>query len=151
MNRASDLVFTRENGKPLGCYRKAWNRACIKSGLGHMLWFCKLCHQQVEVAKQPWPPEKIPDERPECCGLPRRWKYKGLILHDLRRTGVRNLRRAGVPESIAMMISGHRTREVFERYNIKDRRDVVEAMERLEQFHRAEDEKLQHQYGGKPT
>jgi hypothetical protein len=54
---------------------------------------------------------------------------------------VRNLRRAGVPESVAMRISGHKTRDVFERYNIKDRKDAIEAMERLAQFHMAEGDK----------
>jgi hypothetical protein len=63
---------------------------------------------------------------------------------------VRNLRRAGVPESVAMKISGHKTREVFERYNIKDRKDVMQAMEKLYQFHRDEDERLGQQYDGKP-
>ena len=42
-----------------------------------------------------------------------------------------------------MKISGHETPEVFQRYNIKDRRDLVEAMEKLAEFHRVEDLKLE--------
>jgi integrase len=57
----------------------------------------------------------------------------GLIVHDLRRSGARNLRRAGVPESVAMKITGHKTRAIFERYNIVDEKDVTEAMDQREE------------------
>jgi hypothetical protein len=61
--------------------------------------------------------------------------YQGFIFHDLRRSGVRNLVRAGVRERVAMEISGHRTRSVFERYNIVSPSDVQEAARKLAIFH----------------
>lgn len=58
----------------------------------------------------------------------------GFLFHDLRRTAVRNLRRAGVPETVIMTITDHRTRSVFERYNITDQTDTLEAGRKAEEF-----------------
>lgn len=86
--------------------RTSWETACAACGLG--------TREKVEGPEYTW------------------HRYKGLIVHDLRRSAVRNLRRAGVPETVAMKISGHKTRHVFERYNIVSTDDVTAAMRSVE-------------------
>jgi integrase len=101
-----DFVFTREDGSPVQDPRKAWYDLCVRSGLGKLT---------------PANGKKYKFNR-----------YVGLNLHDFRRSAVRNFVRAGVPERVAMEISGHKTRSVFDRYNIVDERDLVRASELIE-------------------
>ena len=66
----------------------------------------------------------------KSAGLP------GRIPHDFRRTAVRNLVRAGIPERVAMQMTGHKTRSVFERYNIVSCGDLMEAAKKLDEVRR---------------
>jgi hypothetical protein len=63
-----------------------------------------------------------------AVGLPR------LLFHDLRRSGARNYRRAGVTEDVIQRIGGWKTKSMFARYNVVDERDLTEAGERLAAF-----------------
>lgn len=85
--------------------RKEWQKACSACGLGTL----------IQVEGKPYDPI-----------------YSGLTLHDLRRSAARNLRRAGVPETVIMSIGGWKTRAVFTRYAIVDESDVIAAMRQFE-------------------
>jgi integrase len=55
-----------------------------------------------------------------------------LLFHDLRRTALTNMVHAGIPEKMAMEITGHRTRKAFERYHIVSDRDIREVGQKVE-------------------
>lgn len=59
----------------------------------------------------------------------------GMLMHDFRRTAVRNLERAGVSRSAAMKMTGHRTEAVYRRYAIVDEAMLIESGAKLQSFH----------------
>jgi integrase len=61
----------------------------------------------------------------------------GMLVHDLRRTAVRNLELAGVSRSVAMKLTGHKTENVYRRYAITDSRSLADGVGRLAAHHAA--------------
>jgi len=110
--RSTESVFPNNDGTgKIKDFRYKWNEACRSVGLGYGY---RLDGKYVEE----WD-EKLP---------------AGPILHDFRRTAVRNMVRPGVPETVAMKISGHKTRSVFDRYNIVSEEDLKLAAQRQENY-----------------
>jgi integrase len=124
----SNFIFHLD-GEPVGDFRKAWQTACVKASLGDFA--CPACELPVDG-----------HECPACKGAA---QYSGKLFHDFRRTAVRNMVRAGVNESVAMRISGHKTRSIFDRYDITSQNDKLDAMRKTEVYrkdHAERDQKL---------
>lgn len=102
-----DPVFTRPDGGQVVDMRQDWYDLCVACKLGRY----------------------VPAKRRDGEDYK---KYVGLNIHDFRRSAIRNMTRRGVTEKVAMTISGHTTRSVFDRYNIVDETDLAQATEKIE-------------------
>lgn len=77
---------------------------------------------------------KLPTFRKAWAGACKAAGLGRVVIHDLRRSAVRNLVRAGVSESVAMGFTGHKTRSIFDRYDILDKRDLEAASAKLASY-----------------
>ncbi len=111
-------VFHRD-GEPIKGFRKAWDKACIEAGFFEVL------------KNEDGTPVIVKDKK----GNEKVAKVPTKIFHDFRRTAVRDMVRSGVPERVVMMISGHKTRSVFDRYNIVSDQDLKEASRKKQAYH----------------
>jgi integrase len=100
-------------------------------------------HQRTTQAKRsgkfPLPWLCIHEDGRQVRQFDRSWRsacvragFPALLFHDLRRSAVRNMERAGIPRSVAMKISGHKTEAVYRRYSIVSSEDIAEAGRKLE-------------------
>jgi len=121
--KPADHVFTRDDGGPVKDFRQAWWNACIRSGLGRFQ--CRDCESNISEGR-----------KCTTCNSKMKAKYIGLHFHDLRRTGIRNMSRKGVPEKVGMLISGHKTDSVYRRYNIVDMEVLKSATTKIEEHQR---------------
>ena len=103
-------VFHR-NGEQVKDFRFTWNCACRDAGLGYGY---KLNKKYVEK----WESELS----------------SGPMMHDFRRTAVRNLSRSMISQAVAMKITGHKTTSVYRRYDIVTKDDLKKAARQQEEY-----------------
>ena len=145
-NRLGELRKLRWNQVDFAQSRITLNPGETKNGEGRTLpiygemkeWL--MMQRDIRDAKFPECDRVFQDEGRPAGDFRKAWRSAckragvgNLLFHDLRRSAVRNMIRAGISEKVAMQISGHKTRSIFDRYNIVNERDIVEATSKMEQ------------------
>ena len=112
-----------------------WYTLCVSVGLAH--WECLSCHD-------------TSSKRGRCqCGA-YHWAYRGLLVHDMRRSAVRAMMRSGIDQHTAMAMTGHRTTSMFNRYHIIDHATHVDAVAKMERVAAAEEKAARARLARKP-
>ncbi len=117
-DKACPYLFQRD-GEQIKSFYKAWKSACIEAGLWEPL---KDDNGNVITVKCRKGEEEI-------------IKVPTKIFHDYQRSAVRDMVRSGITERVAMKISGHKTRSVFDRYDIVSDQDLREAALKKQAYH----------------
>lgn len=105
--------------------------ACVEAKTPDDYVFTRPCSRRHPERSRP-----VADFRDAWSKACDRAQLSGLLFHDLRRTGVRNMRRRGITDRVAMLITGHRTHSMLNRYSIVDREDLKDAVRKMEEWER---------------
>ena len=139
------------DGEKIKSFRTDFDNALI-AYKGAIQFACKSCDSEFHLAISAHRRRKKKSPCPHCDST--EIIRDDRLLHDLRRTGVRNLIKNKVSQKTAMLISGHKTDYIFRRYQIIDESDIEEACEKVEEGHskqRAKKEELSKNYQKPPT
>ena len=107
-------VFFSDTGEKILDFRGSWETGCIEAGL---------CRPLTDERGN-----SVKDKKGKPVLIPSK------LFHDFRRTAVRRLERASVPRSIAMDLTGHKTEDVYRRYDIVSDSDLEIAVTMLEDY-----------------